>query len=109
MPMPAHSKPALAAMASTAHVRPIDAPGKRRVRGALAKNDAGFYETTHPLACTAELSSSDASTTAPSTKSGDADRDSGCSMPPRALGDLTLLATPFGLGLVVALRRTRRR
>ncbi|MBX3203558.1 MAG: hypothetical protein KF764_00755 [Labilithrix sp.] len=75
--------------------------------GCLVKNAAGFYENTNPLACTVGVSGSDASTTPSSPKDGDG--DSGCSMPPGALGDSTLLAVPFGLGLVFALRRKRRR
>ncbi len=48
--------------------------------GCLANNDAGFYESTFPLACTAELNGADASKTAPSTTAGDAHAGSGCSM-----------------------------
>jgi hypothetical protein len=76
--------------------------------GCLAENDAGFFESTFPLACTAQLEGTDASTT-PSTPSGDDDGGSGCSMSPGALSNPMSLATPFGLGLALALRRRRRR
>lgn len=105
---PCAGKAAGASCAQTDTAGTATGPGTCGIlsNGCFAKNPAGAYETTFPLACAADAKDSGAS----NAPSGGTD-DSGCSMTPGTTGDSTLVGIPLGLGLALALacRRKRRR